>query len=306
MHEASRARRILTVVVSLAALAALSAAPAAAAGELLATTVSTGDDATWRRCHDRLLEDGRAVAQKRVELPAAGLVWATLDAPGGADWDLAVFEADSGRLVAASAGPDTQELAEGFALGERELVVQACLVDGESGAPRLDMGVVQTGGGADGGPIQIVRVSTPTPEDKTRLTQLGLDLTEHGGAGFVDAVLYGEEDAAALRRAGFDWTVEVPDLVARSAANRRADARFAATTAASGFPSGRTSYRRLADYEADMKELALRNPGLVKLIELPHESLEGRKVLGIEITTNVNVQDGKPVYLQMGLHHARE
>ena len=49
------------------------------------------------------------------------------------------------------------------------------------------------------------------------------------------------------------------------------------------------------------------NPGLVRRITLPHKTWEGRTVEGVEITTNVNnLGDGKPVFLQMGVHHARE
>ena len=39
---------------------------------------------------------------------------------------------------------------------------------------------------------------------------------------------------------------------------------------------------------------------------MPNRTLEGRLVHGIEITKNVNAADGKPVFFQMGVHHARE
>ena len=45
----------------------------------------------------------------------------------------------------------------------------------------------------------------------------------------------------------------------------------------------------------------------VRPLTLPHKTYEGRTVEGIEITTNPdNARDGKPVFLQMGVHHARE
>ena len=71
-------------------------------------------------------------------------------------------------------------------------------------------------------------------------------------------------------------------------------------------PSGRKDYRRLPDYSADMKRLAEARPGIVRPITLPYLSLEGRPIEGIEITRNPYARDGKPVFLQMGLHHARE
>ena len=41
-------------------------------------------------------------------------------------------------------------------------------------------------------------------------------------------------------------------------------------------------------------------------ITLNHLTYEGRPVEGIEIATNPNARDGRPVFLQMGVHHARE
>jgi len=55
-----------------------------------------------------------------------------------------------------------------------------------------------------------------------------------------------------------------------------------------------------------MKQLAEQNTDLVEPITLPFETYEGRPVEGIEITTHPRRADGKPVFLQMGLHHARE
>ncbi|MPY78567.1 MAG: hypothetical protein GEV04_08740 [Actinophytocola sp.] len=70
---------------------------------------------------------------------------------------------------------------------------------------------------------------------------------------------------------------------------------------------GRTSYRTLADYNADMATLAKQRPNIVKQFELPHTTLEGKTVRGIEIGRDVHTaEDGRPVFAIMGLHHARE
>jgi murein tripeptide amidase MpaA len=246
------------------------------------------------------------VTTRRVTVTDAGLVWARLSGSDAADWDLGIFDAQSGRTVAGSAGPRSNELAQGFTLGGRDLIIQACRVSGDSTSPTLTASSLAEPLSTTTETIQLVRVNTPTREDKRRLSGLGLDLTEHGGAGFIEVVLYGAQDVNTLQSAGFTWTVEIPDMVARTRANREADAEFAAATERSALPSGRDSYRRLADYEADLKQLALDNPTLVKLITLNHKSLEGRDVVGVEITPNVNARDGKPVFLQMGVHHARE
>src|SRR3712207_5809723 len=39
---------------------------------------------------------------------------------------------------------------------------------------------------------------------------------------------------------------------------------------------------------------------------MPNKTWLGRTVMGIEITTDVNVDNGKPAFLNMGVHHARE
>jgi len=44
----------------------------------------------------------------------------------------------------------------------------------------------------------------------------------------------------------------------------------------------------------------------VKPITLSHRSLEGRDIVGIEITRDPLAQDGKPIFLNIGTHHARE
>lgn len=75
---------------------------------------------------------------------------------------------------------------------------------------------------------------------------------------------------------------------------------------ADALPSGRTTYRRLPDYGTELNQLAANNPGLVKSITLPFTTYEGRTVEGIEIATNPNSRDGKPVFLLLGLQHGRD
>ncbi|QWC85957.1 hypothetical protein KLP28_04285 [Nocardioidaceae bacterium] len=156
-------------------------------------------------------------------------------------------------------------------------------------------------------PVSLVRVLTPLRSDKERLQALGLDLTEHAGRDYVEVVLHTVADRLALEAAKFDYEVEIRDLVRRAVQVARMDKAYAAATRRSALPSGRTSYRTLADYNREMRQLAQKNPRLVSLIELPHESVEGRTVYGVEIARNVKrVDDGRPTFLLMGVHHARE
>ncbi|MGB9376157.1 MAG: M14 family metallopeptidase [Mycobacteriales bacterium] len=157
-------------------------------------------------------------------------------------------------------------------------------------------------------PVQLVRVDTPTRADKDRLAAMDLDLTEHAGPDFVEAVLHSADDAARVTAAGLHYEVTVPDLALRTAQNNRASKAYAAAVAQSPLPSGRDSYRTLGDYNGDLRQLAALKPDVVKRFALPHKSLEGRTVYGVEISDSVNsaATDAKPAMLIMGLHHARE
>ena len=156
-------------------------------------------------------------------------------------------------------------------------------------------------------PVQLVRVSAPTQAARDRLTNLGLDLTEHGGHDYVEVVLHTPAEASELATEGFTWTVTIQDLGLREIQNNRVNAAYAAAVNVSPLPSGRDTYRTLADYDAGLRALASGNPGLVKLFALSRRSVEGREILGVEISENVaSTTDGKPAFLIMGLHHARE
>ncbi len=153
---------------------------------------------------------------------------------------------------------------------------------------------------------KLVRVHTPTQADKNRLVALNLDLTEHAGPDFVEAVLHTAADANVLTAAGLTYAVSVADLALQTAQSNKATKAYAASVAASPLPSGRDTYRTLADYNTDLTSLAAQRPDLVKRFALPHKSLEGRTIYGIEISTNVANSASKPVFLMMGVHHARE
>ena len=154
---------------------------------------------------------------------------------------------------------------------------------------------------------RLVTVDTPTRADKARLQTLGLDLTEHAGHDYVEVVLHNGADLSRLVDAGLDYDVRIPDLNLRAAQNNRANAEYAAATLESPLPSGRDTYRTLADYNDDIRELAAIRPSIAKRIEMPHKSLDGRTVYGVEIGKNVQAaEDGRPTFVLLGVHHARE
>jgi hypothetical protein len=155
--------------------------------------------------------------------------------------------------------------------------------------------------------VQLVTVDTPSRWHKEQLQKLGLDLTEHAGHDYVEAVLHSPVDLAKLVGAGFTYQVRIPDLVARGVQIARIDKAYAASVTRSPMPSGRTGYRQLEDYNTDMAKLAKAHPRLVKNIALPLKSLDGVTIRGVEIARNVKAApDGRPTFLLMGVHHARE
>jgi hypothetical protein len=156
-------------------------------------------------------------------------------------------------------------------------------------------------------PVQVVMVDAPTVAQRNEVIDLGLDITEHANRKGIEVVLYDDADRRALREAGFDWTVEVADLEAKTRADRRADRRYAASVARSPLPSGRTAYRTYDEYLSDMTLLARRFPKQTRPLTLPNETVLGEPIHGLEISANAdNIRDGKPVFLLMGAHHARE
>ncbi len=153
---------------------------------------------------------------------------------------------------------------------------------------------------------QLVTVHTSTPADKDRLIGLGLDVTEHAGRDYVEVVLHSIADQAALIDQGFTYDVRIADMLARELERIQLDAEFAAANAVTDLPSGRNSYRVLADFGAEIDELVAAHPTVAKRISIGR-SVEGRDLTGIEIGVDVNEpEDGRPVFLMFGAHHARE
>jgi Zinc carboxypeptidase len=289
--------------VAVALSAVLVGAGPASAGDLLRKDVSV-PGAVDRSCTAGKLSSGAGYVQQTVTMPTAGSVTAQLAAASG-DWDVAIFKAENSEVVAGSASRGARELAEGYAIAGQKLVVQACRLSGSASSAGLSIQY---------SPIdttkvtveKLVKVATPSAARENVLNGLGLDVTEHGGAGFVDVVLHSAADATKLAANNFSYTVEVPDLALQARNDRKADVAYAAATTTPGMPSGRTSYRRLFDYQEDMKRLANEHPDLVRAITLNHQTYEGRPVEGIELATNPNARDGRPVFVQLGVHHARE
>lgn len=147
----------------------------------------------------------------------------------------------------------------------------------------------------------IVRVSTSSHEEAALLMS-NFDETHNHGPGEVELLLW-PGDLARLDALGLDYEVTIPDLYAHDQALADRDLPLQKLPG-----PDRSDYRRLSDYNEEMKALAKKHPGTVKLFEMKRPSLEGRTVFGVEIASDVKniATDGRPIYYIDGVHHARE
>src|SRR5215207_6206875 len=267
-----RARTAAATALALVAGGLLVSSPAAEADP---QPTFTAGKAVARNCFAKPDPKAPGVASRAVEATTTGLVRVRLD--GGGDWDVAVFDMATRRAVAASSGFRSSELAEGYVSKGQKLLVQACRYAGTARSVNYGIGFVTVETTPVAGTTQLVEVRTADRAAKRRLQALDLDLTEAATVTSMEAVLHGDADERRLRAAGFTYTVKIPDLRKRVAANRAADATYAAKRAGgSTLPSGRTSYRRLADYQYEMKELAREHHWLARPITLPEKSDDTR------------------------------
>jgi hypothetical protein len=278
----------------------LAAAPAAGA-----ETLSAGQ-AVERDCQARLLPAGTSgVARSSYTPRAGGVVTARLTGSAG-DWDLALFDAETGRLHNAGATATRSEQAIALARAGREVVAQACRRTGAGSTAELRLGLYELpADAAPREPAALVRVALGPGRTHEQLEATGLDVTHAVDATGADVVLYSAAERARLAAAGFTYRTVVPDLRKADFARFRADQAYAGSIRASALPSGRDQYRTLADYGTDLKGIVDKYPAIARRVEIG-KSIEGRPIEGVELAGDVGGRDGRPVFAVLGAHHARE
>ena len=300
-------------MATLVAAAACAAAWAGEARELRA------DRAVPRSCEARPFPaHAPGVARVGWRAPADGLLTAKLEGGLAPDWDLAAFRrGERGAVAASTSFASAEQLGLWVRRGER-LIVQACRRSGGRASIPLGLSLFKAPVGPASGPATSERtaptdqrgslesVAVSRPADVERLERLGLDVTDDVSSETATVALYSDAQRSLLGSLGYSTTTLVADLAARDRAERRAEERAVSVRTASALPTGRQTYRVYEDYTSEMKNLAEQNPGLVRPVVIG-TSFEGRPIEGIEIASQVNRRDdGRPAYLQMGLHHARE
>ena len=302
---------------SLLLLAVLAAFPAAATAETDTPTIPvtrvdspltrtlSASSAVKRDCTARPFGRRAGVATSSYRALADGQV--TFKLTGGGDWDLAVF--DSARtLVASSAAFRGNEVAQvGLERGSR-VTVQACRRSGGDATARLrsqlarvDLAALRA---AKPEKVSLVRVKTLIRWEREALERLGFDVTHNMDADSVDVLVTGAAELRKLTDLGLPLEVLDADMLATERANARRSRAWAQRVGLSSLPTGRTEYRDLADYQAELKDLAEKHAGLVKPITFKTKTFQGRDIQAIEIAAPGD--DGRPVLYLNGIHHARE
>lgn len=295
---------LLPLLVSLAAPSAAGAADlpqGVTRVDAPVTRTITTQRAVARQCTARPLPGRAGVVTRTFRAPADGEV--TVRLAGTGDWDLALFDR-KGRLVASSAAFGATEVAQsGLRRGAR-LTVQACRRSGSRSARlttrfvHLDLAAINA---AATGTVSLLKVAVPSPAALESLETAGLDVTHEVGDGFATIVAYGDRDLATLRGLRLGYEVLEGDLLASDRRARAADAR---AEGPSLLPSGRTTYRQYADYQAELKQWVEQYPALAKPVTLKERSFQGREIQAVEISGPGD--DGRPVFTLGALHHARE
>ncbi len=259
-----------------------------------------------KSCPDRATRRARGAALTRYRAPMSGFVTARLTGARG-DWDLGVADVAGRRSLGTSRGFGNREVVQTWVAAGQRLLIASCRSGRKaSRRARLRVTLADVAPPASPGTPSLVRV-TGTQKQITGLEMLGFDVTENRGAGWADVVTSGGSQLDKLRQLGLKFQTRVADLTAVALRARRADAAYRVSVAGrSPLPSGRTEYRTYDDIQSELKQLVAAHPDRVRPVTLGR-SYQGRELSGVEIANDVKSKgDGRPVYLVVATHHARE
>jgi Zinc carboxypeptidase len=148
--------------------------------------------------------------------------------------------------------------------------------------------------------LKLVRVQVDSRSAADYLMS-NFDETHNHSVGVIELLLW-PGDLQRLDATGLTYKILQDDVVAHDQALFADAERITVELPGPDLDN----YRVLGDYNAELKDLAKKNPKLVRLIKLKHQTLEGRDVFGVEIARNVKGSDGRPTFYVDGIHHARE
>lgn len=287
--------RSLTVAAGLALVAA---APSAAATHLPTVQRTLTASSASPSCA------GSSSATTTYTAPLAGFLTARLTAAGG-DWDLYLADAQSRKGLSQSRAFGSTEVSQTWVSAGQKVLVSACRTAGDVSKATVSFDFADAVKPAKT-TSSIIRIPRVSQKVFTNLENLGFDSTHAMGKDFVEFFMPNAGELARFKKLGIPFKVKVANLEARDAKAREAEAARARSGVRSAVPSGRSTYRFLADYQADMKKVVDAHPGLARSITLGY-TYQGRPIQGVELSKDVAAtDDGKPTFFLMGVHHARE
>jgi hypothetical protein len=261
-------------------------------------------------CLSRRTAGTRGTSLRSYTAAADGAVRVRLAGGPRDDWDLALFDAASGRRLDASQAWGANEVVQATVHRGQALMIQACRLKGRSSTAPVEIDGVAAPlakVGAATGKESMVAIPISGPLDFTKLEATGLNLDEVPNGGKALAVLDSPADAKKITDAGFTYTTVVPDMAQADRGYRARERAVAKADGPSELPSGRNGYRQYTDIQADLKKIVADHPAIARPMTLPKKTFQGRDITGIEVTDNVNApDDGKPIFFLIGTHHARE
>jgi hypothetical protein len=296
--------RLVTVGAVAAAAALLPTTAPAAPSALPAVKRSlSAASTTGRVCHSSPLS-GKGIARTTYRPPMSGFVTIRGAAARG-NWDLAVFDARTRRALTSSESFSSSEVAQTWVAAGQRLLIQGCREGGRKSSFRVATTFVKAQPPKTTVP-SLVRVHTGNRGILDRLDSLGFDVTHSMRAGYADVIAPDADKFALLKKLGLRYDVLSKDLREDFVKARAADAKRVHAAGSSPLPTGREDYRTYAEYQTELAQLVKDQPGLVRPVLLG-KSYQGRDIQGIEVADNVGANDdGRPVYLLVALHHARE
>ena len=266
-----------------------------------------------RRQHQRQLSPVRSrpgagrggYVQRKLTAGATGWVTARLSGARGGDWDLAIFDAGT-----AASWPGRPASARTRSRGHRV----AAPAPRRAGMPHLGRAPQRAArrrprrASRPAKPVRLplVRVASPARAQE-RAVEPGLDLTEHAGPAFVDVVLHGATTPRKLRKHKFIYTPASATSSRATVKDRAADRPLRAPgrgLRAAQRPRHLPPPQRLRRrHEAARRATTRTSSSRSRCRSRPRRAARSRASRSPPTSTP---RDGKPVFLNMGVHHARE
>src|SRR3954468_4588802 len=217
-----------TLFLPVLAAGAIAAVPggALAAPTTLQPVLSTltAPTAVARSCEDSASSALLGVDKATYVAPMSGFVTVRGNAPDTSDWDLAVFDAATGKRLGASQGFGSNEVVQTWVAAGQRLAIQGCRRHGDAATFNVSTTLVDVAPPKYEGKSQLIQVKANRAQ-LALIEEAGLDLTHdmHGGKAVVRVT--GAKQLAALERLGLSMKVLDSDMDATNARARTADSR---------------------------------------------------------------------------------